>query len=178
LVFKLLCSSVMNFGVNLIQTRHIETFFSRGEPTCDVTPRHATSSSPPHRRAHMPEQVRDCWSEARLREHCVPTGRDTPPTPTPVPRGRSTHARVHADFRHWLERRMSPTASAPCRHSCRPRSSGETASMHRLAYKTPTFFSLAHAREHRRPPPSAISAAGELPPPLAPMTSQRLQATP
>jgi hypothetical protein len=103
----------------------------------------------------------------------------TPPTPRPVPCGRSTYTRACAAFRHWPEPcRTSPSASAPCYRSCRPRSSGETASTPRRAYKTPAFYSLARAREHNRPPPSAISAAGELPPPLAPVTGQRLEATP
>jgi hypothetical protein len=43
--------------------------------------------------------------------------------------------------------------------------------------KPPSFFSLHAPACSLCPPPSAISAAGELPPPLVPVTHQQLQAT-
>jgi hypothetical protein len=48
----------------------------------------------------MPEQARDRRSMASLREHCVPTGRDSLPTPRPVPRGHRPLAPARAAFRH------------------------------------------------------------------------------
>jgi hypothetical protein len=100
------------------------------------------------------------------------------------PLGRCHTAAAHmparaAAFLHWPEPRCtSPTGSAPCRRSCRPRSSGETASTRRRAYKTPSFFPLRAPASTARPPPSTISAAGELPLLLAPVAGQRLKATP
>jgi hypothetical protein len=90
---------------------HFELFLSRVSPR-DIVPRHATSASPPYRRVRMMEQARGRRSKAGLREHCVPTGRDTPPTPRLVPCGRGTHAR--AAFCQWSKpRRTLPTTSVP-----------------------------------------------------------------
>jgi hypothetical protein len=47
----------------------------------------------------------DRQSEAGLREHCVPTGRDSLPTPRPVPRGRRALAP--------RARRLPPLAVGP-----------------------------------------------------------------
>jgi hypothetical protein len=119
----------------------------------DVAPGHATSASPPYRRARMAEQACDRRSEARLREHCVPTGRDSLPTPRPVPRGHNTLAPARAAFRHWPSAgRTSPTAFAPCRRHYGSRSSGEAASRRSWPIKTPRVVSL-------RAPVSNLSAA-------------------
>jgi hypothetical protein len=135
----------MKFGVNLIQTRPHRNVLSRGEPTCDVASRHATSASPPYHRVHMPEQACDRWSEAGLREHYVPTGHDTSPALRSVPRGHSTLARSRAAFRHWPEpRRTSPTASAPMPTPLWTRSPGETAYTRCWTYNPPFFPSRVH----------------------------------
>jgi hypothetical protein len=99
-------------------------------------------------RAHTLRRWKTHRSEARHCGHCAPTGRDTLPTPRPVPRGRRAHARARDTFCHCpLAHRTSPTASTPCRLHC-AREAGEKPPRRTARPLKPPPFFLLRATEH------------------------------
>jgi hypothetical protein len=73
--------------------------------------------------------------------------------PRPVTRGLRAHADGRTAICHWPPVRCtSPTASAPCRRHCRPRSYQANASTRTGAIKTPAFLSSRARAVLRRPP--------------------------
>jgi hypothetical protein len=177
LVFKCLCTSVTNFGENLSQpgSNEIQT----GRNACTrTTSRHDVPHRPHRRTAGTARRSRPATAGPRPGSASTVCLRGVTRCP---PLGRCQAAAAHT-----RSRRRSLLAEAPPHIANRPRahadalwtqSSGETTSTRRAAYKPP-LFSLACARRSSCPPPSSIDAAGELPPPLVPVTYQRLQATP
>jgi hypothetical protein len=135
------------------------------------TPAHHVDPAVPRARAHA-EAPENPAVRGRRHHHCGPKAHDARKWPRPVPRGLPILAGGQTAFHHWPPtRRTSPLPPRPCQCSCRSRSSGETASTRHRAYKTPPPFSSRAPEQYHSPLPPAISAAGELASPLAPVTN-------
>jgi hypothetical protein len=143
------------------------------EHPCDVAPRRSMSTSPPYTRARTPMPTYDRRTKAACRVYCAPKVGDALPTPAGATRPPLTRPSPH---------RLPPLAVGSPHVANRlramlsllwTRSSGETTSTRRLAYKPPFFF-LMRALLSPCPLPSAIGAASELPSPLARVTHRQL----
>jgi hypothetical protein len=145
----------------------------------DVVPRAPRRPPPYPASTRTPRTACDYQSEAGHRGHYAPKAGDARSRPRSVPRGFPTLVGVRTASLHWppaATRR--PPHPRPFHRHCGKRRLGETALEHCWPIKTlPCLSSHAH-KQHCSPLPPAITAASELPSPLAPVTTQQPQARP
>jgi hypothetical protein len=145
-----------------------ETAFELGRIHARRRPlaRHVGSPYPGH--VHTEALEYQAVRDSR-RRHCAARAHDARGKPRPVTRGLCALAGGRTAIRHWpLVRRTSSPPLRPCLSSCRPRRCVATASTRPQGYKTPCLLFLARPS---RPSPPAISAAGDLVAPLAPVVN-------